>query len=526
MIKIREIKIDVKNDNLDNLKSKILKRLKVSSCHLKDFYIRKKSIDARRDVYFIYEVDVSLDNEDAVLKKNKDKNILKTEIYKYSFNDFGDNKLSLRPVIVGSGPSGLFCAYILSYYGYKPIVIERGMDVDKRVLEVKKFWESGVLNEECNVSFGEGGAGTFSDGKLNTLIKDEKNRILKVFEVFVKHGAPESIMYDNKPHIGTDILRNVVKNMRLEIIKNGGSFYFEKKLTDIDIKDEKVVGITVNDSEYIPCSILVLGTGHSARDIYELLERKNVNMKSKPFAVGVRVEHAQKLIDENQYGSYAEYLDRASYKLTYKAQNNRGVYSFCMCPGGYVVNASSEKNKTVINGMSNYKRDSGNSNSAIIVTVSEKDYGKNVLDGIKYQEEIEKKTFDALNGKIPVQLWKDFIENKVSTKFDNLTPKIKGEYAFYDINKILPKYISDSIKEAIYFNTKIKGFTNDCIISCSETRTSSAVTILRDDDFESNIKGLYPIGEGAGHSGGITTSSVDGIKAAEKIMKKYEKPVE
>lgn len=527
MIKVREIKIDVKCDNTFEIKKKIAKRLNIDLSLIKEMFIRKKSIDARKEVFFVYEVDVNIKDEDKVLKRVKDKNIFKTEYKKYQFDNTGSNTLSYRPVVVGSGPSGLFAAYLLAEAGFNPVVIERGMDVDRRVLEVDKFWNSGVLNEECNVSFGEGGAGTFSDGKLNTLVNDKEGRILKVFETFVKHGAPSSILYDSKPHIGTDILRNVVKSMRLEIIKNGGCFYFDKKLTDIDIKDGKVVGITLNDCEYIKCDVLILGIGHSARDTFEMLYKKGINMKSKPFAVGVRVEHPQDLIDKNQYGDYAMYLDRASYKLTYKASNNRGVYSFCMCPGGYVVNASSEKNGIVVNGMSNYKRDSGNANSAIVVTVNEKDYGDGVLDGVFYQRSLEEKTFLSLGGLIPVQKWSDFIDGKETTKLDKLTPCIKGKYAFYDINKILPKYICDSIKEAMeYFNTKIKGFTDECIISCSETRTSSPITIERDENFESNIKGIYPIGEGSGHSGGITTSAIDGIRVFEKIMQKYKKPIE
>ena len=268
--------------------------------------------------------------------------------------------------------------------------------------------------------------------------------------------------------------------------------------------------------------MLILGIGHSARDTFEMLYNKNIKMKSKPFAVGVRIEHPQKLINQNQYGEYSKYLPSASYKLTYKASNGRGVHSFCMCPGGYVVNASSENGYTAINGMSNYKRDSKNANSAIVVTVGQKDYGPHVLDGVEFQRELERKTFLSLNGKIPVQLWKDFKDGNTSSKFDNVTPCINGAYDFYDINKILPKYISDSIKEGVeYFDTKIKGFATDAVISCIESRTSSPVTIERDENFESNIKGLYPIGEGAGYSGGITTSSVDGIKVSEKIRLKY-----
>ena len=515
MIRIRQIKLSIDNDNL---KDEIISRLKINSNDLIDYKINKRSIDARHkpDLYYIYEVDVSVNNEDYILSKIKDKDILKAPDEEYIFNECNLDKDS-SIIVVGSGPSGIFTAYMLASYGYKVTVIERGEKVEDRINSVNKFWNEGILNTESNVQFGEGGAGTFSDGKLNTMVKDRK-RIKKVLSTFVKFGAPIEIMYDAKPHIGTDILIDVVKNIREYLISKGTNILYNTCLTDIDIKNNKVKGITVNDSDYINCDKLVLALGHSARDTFKMLYDKGINMESKPFAVGVRIQHNQNKIDNSQYGRMD--FKRASYKLTYKSSSGRGVYSFCMCPGGYVVNASSENGMTPINGMSNYKRDSGVANSAIIVTVNKDDYGDNVFSGMEFQRKLETITYKVGNGNIPVQLYKDFKNNKVSSAFGSVKPMIKGNYTFANINEILPKSISDSLKEGIdYFDTKIKGFaSDDAVIAAVEARTSSPVRIIRDDNFESNIKGIYPIGEGAGYAGGITSAAIDGIKAFEKIV--------
>ena len=523
MIRIRQLKVSL--DDKINLKNRIAKKLHIKDSTIKKIIIKKESIDARNknNIYYIYEVDIIVDNEVEVLRKNKSLDIFIAKEEKYVLPKSGKEKLNNRPVIIGSGPAGLFSAYLLAECGYRPIVIERGEKIEERVKTVEKFWELGILNNNSNVSFGEGGAGTFSDGKLNTLVKDSENRMLKVFNTFVACGAPIDILYKNKPHIGTDLLRNVIVNIRKKIIDMGGEFMYNSTVTDFIIENDRIKCVKINDKDFIPCDVTILAIGHSARDTFKLLYDKNIKMSSKPFAIGVRVQHPQNMINESQYGKYFKYLDNASYKLVYKASNNRGVYSFCMCPGGYVVNSSSEDGYLVINGMSNHKRDNINANSAIVVTVNQNDFGYNALDGMLYQKNIEKKAYEVCEGKIPVQLLDDFKNNKVSSSFREVFPCFKGGYAFADLNRILPKYVSDSIKEAMdNFEKKIKGFSrDDTIIAGVETRTSSPVRIERDDSFMSNILGIYPCGEGAGYAGGITTSAMDGIKVAESIIKKY-----
>lgn len=523
MIRIRQIDVNYQKDNIEEIKEQIAKRLKIKKEEILDIKINKKSIDARKksSIKFIYEADVELLNENNILKNN---NILKSPKEEYIYPDKGNEIMKYRPVIIGSGPAGLFAGYMLASCGYKPIIIERGEKIEDRVKSVEEFWKTGKLNKNSNVQFGEGGAGTFSDGKLNTLKKDPMFRQKKVFEIFVECGAPKEILYDYKPHIGTDKLRNVIINMRNKMISMGSTFRYNTILTDINIIDNKLNSIEVNNDEIIKCDNLILAIGHSARDTFSILYNKNLKMSPKPFAIGVRIEHPQKMIDESQYGISDKNLNKASYKLTYQASNKRGVYSFCMCPGGYVVNASSEENRLAINGMSNYDRDSLNANSAIVVTVSPKDYGYGVLDGINFQRQLEEKTYNACNGKIPVQLFRDYKDKKISTSFKNVNPIFKGEYDFYDLNKIFPEYINESLKEGIdYFGKKIKGFNrDDAIIAAIESRTSSPIRIDRDEEFLSNIKGIYPCGEGAGYAGGITTSAMDGIKVAEAIIKKYK----
>ena len=522
MIRLRQIKVNINNDNL---KEVISKKLNINSSDINNIKIVKRSIDSRRkpNIYYVYEVDISVDNEEYLLNKYNSIDIFKTPNEDYKFKPSGNMILSNKIVIVGSGPSGLFCAYLLSSYGYKVLVIERGSDVDTRIDKVNKFWNDNKLDIECNVQFGEGGAGTFSDGKLNTLIKDKDFRMKKVFELFVENGANSNIMYDNKPHIGTDILVNVVKNMRNKIIDNGGEFRFDTKLTDIKYEDNILKSIIVNDNEEILCSCLVLAIGHSARDTFEMLYDNKINMEGKPFAIGIRIQHAQDLINKNQYGSNYDILPAASYKLTHSCKNKRGVYTFCMCPGGYVVNASSEEKLLAINGMSYHDRGSGNANSAVIVTVGPKDYGFNSLDGVKFQRELESITYRVGNGLIPVQLYKDFRSDRVSTKFGSIKPIFKGKYKLANLNDIFPDYVIESLKEGIdAFDKKIKGFAcDDAILAAIESRTSSPVRIIRDENFESNIRGIYPTGEGCGYAGGITSSAMDGIRVAEAIMSKY-----
>ena len=521
MIRIRQIKVPILEEQ--TLQDKIAKQLRVNKQDIKNITIIKKSLDARKkdNLFYVFEVDVEIKNEEQIIKNNKSQDIFKTPIEEYIFPK--TNK-DIKPIIVGTGPAGLFAAYILAENGIKPLVIERGEKVEERVKTIENFWETGKLNPESNVQFGEGGAGTFSDGKLNTLVKDKAFRGKKVFEIFVENGAPKEIMYENKPHIGTDILREVIINMRNKIISMGGEIIYNTKLTNINIKDNKLVSIEVNDTQTIPCNDLILAIGHSARDTFKMLYEKNVSMSSKPFAVGVRIEHPQEMINISQYGEkYYKYLPPASYKLTYTTKENRGVYSFCMCPGGYVVNASSEENRLVVNGMSNYKRDTKNANSALVVTVSPKDFGEHPLSGIEFQRKLEENAYICGKGNIPLQLYQDYKLNKETEKLGEFTPVTKGNYKFSNLNEIFPEYINDSLKEAIeYFGNKISGYNrNDAILLGVESRTSSPVQIKRDEFGLSNIEGLYPCGEGAGYAGGITTAAMDGLKTAENIVNKY-----
>lgn len=528
MIRVRQVVVDVNLATDEEIKLSLAKKLKIDKNDIISFKINKESIDARfkPNISFIYEIDVSLKNEESVLRKHKNSNdVLITPDEEYKFKPTGNIPLNNRPIIVGSGPAGLFAAYMLAKEGYKPIIIERGEKVEERIKTVSDFWKSGKLAPNSNVQFGEGGAGTFSDGKLNTLVKDPEKRAKLVFKTFVKNGANPNILYLNKPHIGTDVLVEVVKNMRNEIITMGGEFRYNTTLTDIVIENNQIKSIIVNDSEKIETGVLILAIGHSARDTFKMLIERKVILEPKPFAIGVRIQHKQETIDLSQYGvKKHSKLGASSYKLTYHASNNRGVYTFCMCPGGFVVNASSEPSRLAINGMSYSKRDSENANSAVLVTVGPDDYGFNPLDGIEFQRNLEEKAFKLGNGKIPVQLYKDYKENNKSLKFEKISPIFKGETSFSNLNEILPEYVNVALKEGIEaFGRKIQGFNDDnAILAAIESRTSSPVRITRDECGESNVKGLYPCGEGAGYAGGITSAAIDGIKTYELIAKKYK----
>lgn len=526
MIRVRQIKIDILKDTKEELLKIVSKKLNINEKKIIELKIIKKSLDARKKdkLFFVYEVDINTTKDKDIIRKINSEDIFISNDKPYSLKKTGAKELNYRPVIVGSGPAGLFCAYLLAENNYKPIIIERGEKVEDRIKTVEKFWKNNELNEESNVSFGEGGAGTFSDGKLNTLIKDKEKRGHKVFQIFVENGANEEILYEQKPHIGTDNLRKIVKNIRNKIISMGGEILYNTKLTDIEIENGRVKSIKVNDNKIIKTDILVLAIGHSARDTFRMLYKKGLTIQNKPFAIGVRVANKQSIINESQYKEFAKYLPPASYKLTYQTKDKRGVYSFCMCPGGYVVNASSEKNRLVVNGMSNYKRETPIANSAIVVTISEKDYGTSQLAGVKYQEELEEKAYMAGKGQIPIQLYKDFKEGRKTKSINEDCIAIKGNYTLSNLDEFLPEYISNSIKEAMpFFGTKIKGFDSDETIMLGlESRTSSPIRIVRDENFISNIAGIYPCGEGAGYSGGITSSAIDGVKVAEAIAKVYK----
>ncbi|CDB90351.1 uncharacterized protein BN565_02504 [Clostridium sp. CAG:253] len=515
------------------IKKYIEKKLKIKADDIRNIEILKKSVDARKkeQLSFVYQLDIECDNEKKIVSRYK-KNDVSLKEKKTIVREINDNippENKGQTVIAGFGPAGIFAAYELAKSGYKPIVIERGLDVENRKKTVEKFWNTGELDTECNVSFGEGGAGTFSDGKLNTMVKDRFGYNRKVLETFVRFGAPKEILYLQKPHIGTDKLADVVKNMRLEIERLGGEVRFGVRLDSINTEKEnetqKIVSVNVTDRESsqkqeIKCEKLILAIGHSARDTFISLHESDVEMQQKSFAIGVRVEHLQEMIGRNQYGDMYKILPTADYKLTHQTKDGRGVYSFCMCPGGYVVNASSQKGMLAVNGMSNYLRDSKNANSAMVVTVGPEDYeSDDVLAGMRFQQKWEKKAYEAAGGKIPVQLFGDFKKDRVSSEFGEVIPETKGEYAFANVRKIIPESVASSIEEGITaFEKKIKGYSrDDTLLLGIESRTSSPVKILRDESMQSNIRGIYPCGEGAGYAGGITSAAMDGIKIAMQI---------
>ncbi len=528
MIRLNQIKLKI-NHTDEELELKVLKLLRIPKERLEKIQVYKKSIDARDkpELKYVYTIDAYVKDENKLNPHIFGSNVAKAVKDKYSFKCTGEEKLKNPPVIIGMGPAGLFAAYLLALNGYKPIILERGKSVDERHKDVCDFWDKGVLDITSNVQFGEGGAGTFSDGKLNTMVKDKFGRNHFVLETFHKFGAKEEITYINKPHIGTDVLINVVKNMREEIIRLGGTVKFSSQVTDFVIENNKLVGVKVNDCEIIETNVCVLAVGHSARDTFRKLLERGFTMEPKNFAVGVRIEHPQEMIDKAMYGFSTKDTDKlstADYKLTGHSTGGRNVFSFCMCPGGYVVNASSGKEQTVVNGMSYSKRDSENANSAIIVSVTKEDYlDDDALSGVRFQEELEKKAFTEGKGKVPIQLFGDFCNNTKSTKLLDIKPCIKGEYEFSNLNNVLPKDVCEALKECVKgFGKTIPGYDReDAVMSGVESRTSSPVRILRNDDFESNILGVYPCGEGAGYAGGITSAAMDGIKVFEAISSKY-----
>ncbi|MBE5935300.1 MAG: FAD-dependent oxidoreductase [Lachnospiraceae bacterium] len=528
MIRINQIKIDIDkahNNEEAALTKTILRELRIRPELLFSYNIVKKSIDARKDeVKYVYCIDACVDNEKKVLEKVRNKNISLASKKTYKYQVIGDEHLNNPPIVVGSGPAGLFCTYMLAKEGYKPILIERGSQVEERIEKVSDFWNTGKLDTECNVQFGEGGAGTFSDGKLNTLVKDKLGRQKEILKIFVDHGAPEEIMYVNKPHIGTDKLVNVVKSMRNSILKMGGKVFFNTKLTNFDIQNGKIKAIEINNNEWIPTDVVVLAIGHSARDTFRILKDKEFDLSKKSFAVGVRMEHPQEMISKKMYGEAYAKLPAAPYKVTHQSDNGRAVYSFCMCPGGFVVNASSENNRLVVNGMSNYNRDELNANSAIIVNVTPEDFGSDdVLAGIEFQQELEEAAYREGQGKVPVQLYGDFKDKRKSVSIGSIKPNIKGEYKLANLHNVLPDYVAETIIDGVEaFDKKINGFAReDAVMSGIESRTSSPIRIERDELFESNIKGVYPCGEGAGYAGGITSAAIDGLKVFEAIVGKY-----
>lgn len=526
MIRISNVHLPLDYDS-ETVKAKAAKELRISKNAVESATLFRRSIDARKkdNIFFLCTVDVKLSvNEDAVLRKAK--NAVKAKLYEYSVDKWQGGA---SPLVVGMGPAGLFAALVLAQSGAKPIVIERGCDVDKRTADVNLFWKSGRLNTSSNVQFGEGGAGTFSDGKLNTGTKDNRQR--KILEEFVRNGAPEEILYNAKPHIGTDKLKTTVKNIRNEIISLGGTVRFETKLTKIKSENGKITGAVVESNgkeEIIEADSVVLAIGHSARDTFEMLYEEKLPIEPKAFSVGARIEHLRSSIDKAQYGKFAgnKSLGASTYKMNVHTSNGRGVYTFCMCPGGKVVNASSEDNMLVVNGMSEFARDAENSNSALLVGVSPSDFGSDTpLAGMYFQRELEKSAFllGGENYNAPVQRVDDFLNGKKSLQLGEVTPSIAPNGELCDLNSLFPEFISDAMKQAITeMGQKLKGFDNgDAVLTGVETRSSSPIRILRSPDSLQSVglEGLYPCGEGAGYAGGIISAAVDGIKCAEMIIK-------
>lgn len=522
MIILNNLSLPLETD-FENLISQAAKALKTEKSNIKSASLFRKSVDARRkdNIHFCCSLLVDVkENEAKIIKRIKNAEIFKTKEYKAAELKKEPQK---RPIIVGFGPAGMFAALTLAHAGARPIVLERGGNVDERTKSVEEFFGGGKLNPNSNVQFGEGGAGTFSDGKLNTGIKDTRCRF--VLETFYKMGADKNILTDAKPHIGTDILKKVVKNIRKEIISLGGEIRFNSALTDIEIKNNRIVSAIVGE-EKISCDNIILATGHSARDTFKMLYNKGIKMERKPFSVGVRIEHLQSEINKALYGKFYDNpaLKAADYKMAVHLENGRGVYTFCMCPGGYVMNSSSEEARTAVNGMSEFLRDGENANSALLVGINPEDIGgADVLEGIELQRKIEENAYKKAQNGVPVQTVGSFLNGK-ENKLGAVKPTVKPKAVLIDIGDIFPSFVTDSLKEALpLFAKKIKGFDNDdALLTAPETRSSSPVRILRDENHNSlSVAGLFPCGEGAGYAGGIMSAAVDGIKTAEALINRY-----
>lgn len=515
MIKIDGIRLGL-DEGVDSLENKVIKLLSAKPYSVK---LYKKAVDARKknDVHFVCSVLVNIENEGKYVQKIKNAHIFNTEEFVYPTVS---KNLSYRPVVIGTGPAGSFAALCLAKAGAKPIIIERGKMVDDRKRDTDVFFGGGNLNSNSNVQFGEGGAGTFSDGKLNTGTNSPYMR--KILSEYVRFGANENILTDAKPHIGTDVLINVAKNMRAEIERLGGTYLFEHQLTDVEIKNGKITGITAG--EKIDTPYVILAIGHSARDTFSMLFEKGIKMIQKPFSVGVRIEHPQELISKAQFGKMHNHpnLPPADYKFGDKC------YTFCMCPGGYVVAAASEEKSIVTNGMSFSERDGENANSALLVNVDNRDFGENLFDGMNFQRMIEKKAYEMTGSySAPCHTVGDFLKGFSSTKLGSVKPTYRPGVVPSDMRKLFSKRICDNIAEGITnIDKKLKGFAySDAVLTAPETRSSSPVRMVRDaDTFQSvSAKGLYPCGEGAGYAGGIMSAAADGIRCAVKLIEEINK---
>lgn len=582
MIRVSQVKVRT-NHTGEQLKQRTAELLKLPVREIRSLRIVRQSIDARKkpELFYTYTVDVDVKDEEKLLRRfrGKENQVGKAPDTAYQFPKPGKKRLEHPVVIAGMGPAGLFCGYFLALHGYRPVLLERGKCVEERKKDVERFWESGVLEPDSNVQFGEGGAGAFSDGKLNTLVKDRDGRNGVVLETLVKFGAKRSICYEAKPHIGTDVLSDVVRAMREEILRLGGTVRFESRVTELLVEGGRVSGVVINDRETLACDQLVLAIGHSARDTFSMLYEKQIPMEPKAFAVGLRVEHPQAMINESQYGTAEPGdLGAAPYKVAAKASNGRSVYSFCMCPGGYVVNASSEEGYTAVNGMSYSGRGGQNANSAVIVSVTPEDFpDSHPLAGITFQRMLERRAYELGGGKIPAQRYGDFkccverrraaeeisggaqdaaeagnpgkaqegaaagnsggiqdaaAENRAEQRPGEqgsaaaVTPQCKGAFVWADVSRILPEACNEAFVEGMEaFGRQVRGFDReDAVLLGVESRTSSPVRICRDETLQSAVRGLYPCGEGAGYAGGITSAAMDGLRVAERIAAEYNIP--
>jgi uncharacterized protein len=533
MIRITDLKLELNQAmheamEIASLKQLIIKQYRLNPLEIRSFSLFKKAIDARKKdhIVIVYSVDIELDHENLLLERKLPGISLAPDMT-YQDVPFGEKHLKHRPVIIGFGPSGIFAALILAKRGYRPIVLERGLDVDRRSEHVDQFYETGQFSEHSTILFGEGGAGTFSDGKLTTLINDLRCRF--VLEQLVKAGAPSDIMYVNRPHVGTDILKGVIKKIRHEIEQLGGEIRFDHKVTGFKVEHQELKALIINHHEELEADVCLMGIGHSARDTFEVLYDVGMHMIQKPFSIGVRIEHPQEVINRAQYGVYFNHpaLGAADYKLAYHSSSGRSAYTFCMCPGGWVMCSSSEPGHVVTNGMSERKRDHFNANSALLVGITPADFDSDhPLAGVHFQRRLEKKAFELAGQSYfaPVQRVEDFLNDRVTQALGHVSPTYRPGVSFVKMTDLLPKYVTDTMKEALLdFNRKLKGFSmGDAILTGVETRSSSPVRMMRSETFESSIKGLHPMGEGAGYAGGIMSSSVDGMKTAESIIQRYQ----